>query len=239
MAVSIVTLQDTLEHYCVTREQLAVPCSEPLCNNFAAKVDRWELLAPNIGLSEGDIVEIKEDCKTYQEQRLGSLRKWRSKLGIKATVLSLAEALFEIKRSDLVGELCRVYLSIITQREIASQATDSKPTEVPVEYERLLGCKHKLISEISCDLQAMSRKLAEKDLIPPSLVVDCEAQDSQKKATEIVEVVLDKVRLVPAKYRLLMNVLSEPRTGMEQLLNSGEPGELKQSDPGIKRGGGI
>ena len=203
------SLDDTLSHHGVTREQLAVPCSEPLSNKFASKVDRWELLAPHIGLGERDIVEIKEDCRSYQEQRLGSLRKWRSKFGSGATVIFLAKALFEINRVDLVGELCIIYSSMHQQQEAAAQATDSTPKKVPVEYERLLSCKAQMIGEISCDLLAMSQKFAEINLIPPSLVVDSEPQDSEERATKIVECLLMKVRFSPDKYNLLMSVLSE------------------------------
>ena len=137
------SLDDTLSHHGVTREQLAVPCSELLSNNFANKVDRWELLATHIGLGKRDIVEIKEleDCRSYQEQRLGSLRKWREKFGTGATVISLVEALFKMNRSDLVGDLCKIYVSMHQQKEATAQAPDSRPSEVPEEYERLLSCK--------------------------------------------------------------------------------------------------
>ena len=221
------SLDNTLSHHGVTREQLAVPCSEPLSNNFASKVDRWELLAPHIGLGERDIVEIKEDCRSYQEQRLGSLRKWREKFGSGATVISLVEALFEMPRLDLVGELCKIYSNIHWQQEAAAQAADSTPKKVPVEYERLLTCKEQLISEISCDLLTLSAKFAEKDLIPPSLVVDHKPQDSEEKAAEIVECLLKKVHFFPEKYNQLMSILTECSwmSDLVELL-SGGPGKL-------------
>ena len=212
MAVSLsnVSLEHTLSYYGLSKEQLSVPCSESLCNNCAAKLSRWELLAPHIGLNEGDIVEIREDCRTYQEQRLGSLRKWRSKFGNVATVLFLAEALFKIKRLDLVGELCRMYWT--TQRE-QQEATDlACPQEVTVEYKRLLSCKEQMISEFSCDLQTLSRKLSEKNLIPPSLEARSNyynTQDDIDKATEIVECLLKKVHSFPEKYNMLIGILSE------------------------------
>ena len=221
------SLDDTLSHHGVTREQLAVPCTEPLSNNIASKVDRWELLAPHIGLGERDIVEIKEDCRTYQEQRLGSLRKWRSKFGSGATVICLAEALFEMHRSDLVGELCKIYFSMHQQEEAAAQAADSKPIKAPVEYERLLSCKEQMVSEITSDLITMSQKFMEMDLIPPSLVVNSEPQDSEEKASKIVESLLRKVRFFPEKYNQLMSILSECSwmSDLAELL-SGGPGKI-------------
>ena len=203
------TLDSTLSHYGVSWKQLAVPCSEPLSNSFASKLDRWELLAPHIGLGERDIVEIKEDCRTYQEQRLGSLRKWREKFGSGATVISLVEALFEMRRLDLVGELCIIYSSVHQQQEVAAKAADLTPKKVPVEYERLLSCKEQMISEFSCDLLTMSQKLVEKDLIPPSLAVDSEPQDTEEKATKIVESLLKKVRFFPEKYSQLVSIIAE------------------------------
>ena len=218
------SLDDTLSHHGVTRKQLAVPCSEPLSNNFASKVDRWELLAPHIGLGERDIVDIKEDCRSYQEQRLGSLRKWREKFGSGATVISLVEALFKMRRLDLVGELC---LNMYQQQESAAQAADSTPKKVPVEYEQLLSCKEQMISEISCDLLNMSQKFGEKNLIPPSLVIEDEPQDSEEKATKIVESLFRKVRFFPEKYNQLMSILAEC-SWMSDLVKllSGGPGKL-------------
>ena len=166
-------------------------------------------LLAHIGLSERDNVEVKEDCRSYQEQRLGSLRKWRNKLGNGATIILLAEALFKISRADLVGELCKIYLSM---RQLEEEVSASEPSEAPPEYERLLNCKEQMISEISGDLQTVSRKLAENDLIPSSLClgVGSEPQEShEERVTKIVECLLRKVRFFPEKYYLLMSALSE------------------------------
>ena len=188
-----IDVDDILKGSGLTREQLNVPCPAAECDVFAAKVDRWELLAPYIGLSERDSIDIKEDSKTYQEQRLASFRKWRNKFGSKATYMSLIEALDKISRLDLVTELCEICLK---------QKSPESGLKNPVEYEALLSCKDQLISELSSDVQTISRKLLDKDLIPPSLL-------KGQNACDIVECVLNKVKFFPEKYDSVISVLTE------------------------------
>ena len=73
------------------------------------QLDKWELLAPFIGLSEGDCIAIKEENDSRYELRpLAMMKKWKKLNGSKATYLMLALGLEEIQRFDLVEDLCRL-----------------------------------------------------------------------------------------------------------------------------------
>ncbi len=92
----------------LTREQLATPCPTDQCNELAMKLDRWELLAPFIGLSEGDCTAIKENNSSYELQRLAMISKWKKMYGSEATYLKLALGLEKIQQFDLIEDLCRL-----------------------------------------------------------------------------------------------------------------------------------
>ena len=166
-------------------------------------MDRWELLAPYIGLGERDCTDIKKDNTVYQEQRLASLSRWRSKFGSRATVIALGEALYKIHRSDLVMELCKIHCRQMAERE---KADSSYQLTVSKEYTTLLGCKNQLIDIFSYDLVTVCSKLLKSDLIPHSLADECQ---SKQKAPEIVNWLLNKVKSCPESFTVLLKVLSE------------------------------
>ena len=72
------------------------------------KLDRWELLANNIGLSQGECTVIRENhSRDYELQRSAMLSKWKTKYASEATYLKLALGLEKIQRLDLVEDLCK------------------------------------------------------------------------------------------------------------------------------------
>ncbi len=61
------------------------------------KLDKWELLAQLIGLTQADCTAIKANSWIcYEQQRVAALVKWRGKFGSTATYLKLAEGLKKI-----------------------------------------------------------------------------------------------------------------------------------------------
>ncbi len=102
----VVCLDSILIKKRLTRHQLAIPCPTDLCNELAMKLDSWELLAPFIGLSEGDCIAIQKNNSIYELQRLAMIRKWENMNGSGATYLKLALGLENIQRFDLVEYLC-------------------------------------------------------------------------------------------------------------------------------------
>ncbi len=57
------------------------------------KLDKWELLAQLIGLTQADCTAIKANSTSYEQQRVAALVKWRGKFGSRATYLKLDRSL--------------------------------------------------------------------------------------------------------------------------------------------------
>ncbi len=110
MATVVVSLDSILQSLGMTRDELAIPCPADYCNELARNLDRWELLANNIGLSQRECTVIKENHSgNYELQYSAMLNKWKTKYASKATYLMLALGLEKIQRLDLVEDLCKYH----------------------------------------------------------------------------------------------------------------------------------
>lgn len=74
-------------------------------SEIALVIVDWEGLAPYLGLTEPEIVEIKQDNNTYKKQKIGSLRVWREKYGDRATYQSLIKAARDSRNAKLAYEI--------------------------------------------------------------------------------------------------------------------------------------
>ena len=82
----------------------------PIVNNYRNIIARdiggvWESLGTFIGLSSGDIDDIKEEYKKPLDRRLAMMRRWHELWGKEATYLKLAEGLRQIGRRDLIEKI--------------------------------------------------------------------------------------------------------------------------------------
>ena len=106
------SLDNILERYSLTRDQLDTPCTFKDCANVARILLQWEHLAPYIGLEEVDITRIQHDhLRDYSAQCLAAIAKWRRKNGENATFLNLAEGLWTIGYVDQVEKLCEIVIA--------------------------------------------------------------------------------------------------------------------------------
>ncbi len=99
--VRLPSLDDVFKQYGLSKEELNTPSSTEDCAELAMKLDKWELLAQVIGLTQADCTAIKANSWISQ----ATLVKWRGKFGSTATYLKLAEGLKKIDNLDLVEEL--------------------------------------------------------------------------------------------------------------------------------------
>lgn len=78
-----------------------------------------------------------------------------------------------------------------------------------LEYQTLLACTSKLVSEISQGPSTVSAKLLDKGFIPPNLHKKMQmiALEDQVKASELVSCVTSKVQNYPEKYRVFLEIL--------------------------------
>lgn len=81
-------------------------CEEAVLPSLATFVHPWRevfgfLLAPL------DLDDVNAECRTEQEKRLSSLRKWKERRGTKATYAELINALLNNGNVDKAEDLCR------------------------------------------------------------------------------------------------------------------------------------
>ena len=90
-------------------EEMAIPqetvCSD-LLNEVASHIVNWEPLAPGFGLTDSEIEEIQQDnIGKYHCQKVTFLRKWKQKLGRRATINQLMDTLHVLKHADVADKV--------------------------------------------------------------------------------------------------------------------------------------
>ena len=83
---------------------------EDLCE-IALAITDWQSMAPFLGLTEAQESEIKEDSDNARVKKIKMLRKWRNKLGEKATYRKLAEILLKLGETGAAENLCKLLQS--------------------------------------------------------------------------------------------------------------------------------
>ena len=107
----------------VSASQLREPCTDMHLADIAGKVVQWETFAPYMSIDEAEEEEIKSNHRTYLQQKLACLRKWKSKYGQKATYQHLIQIFCRAGQVDLsckVAEMIELAAPISpqTKREL-------------------------------------------------------------------------------------------------------------------------
>ena len=64
-----------------------------------------EDLAPYLGLSDAEIVEVKRDNSSYRKQKTGLLKLWRERYGDRATYQCLIDAAMDSRNAKLASHI--------------------------------------------------------------------------------------------------------------------------------------
>ena len=59
---------------------------------IAQRIKRWQTLVDYLGITEAEVIEIKSDNASYLLEKIGFLKKWKTKNGDRATYHCLIEA---------------------------------------------------------------------------------------------------------------------------------------------------
>ena len=79
------------------------PCSEDHLAVIADCIAEWRAVSPFLGLTEAEETAILgSHPHSVVSQKIAMLRKWKQKLGAKATYKRLCRAFHKCKRADLV-----------------------------------------------------------------------------------------------------------------------------------------
>ena len=129
MADQGITLEELTERYKIPSDVLDIEISIDDIRKISTFLESWKLVAPYLGLSEGDIQAVNRDGTSEEEKRLLMLQRWKQALIFKATYKKLVDALLSIKRADLAANVC--------QTAVSSSSGNSQPTTVGTHLEGL------------------------------------------------------------------------------------------------------
>ncbi len=90
-------------------KELNRPVTDIGIAEIARLIVQWEVLAPYVDLNEAEQEEIKGDNSTVILQKIGFLRKWRSKNGDSATYQRLIQAAKKsnnVQLAESIKKLC-------------------------------------------------------------------------------------------------------------------------------------
>ena len=79
------------------------PCSDAHLIRIASSINDWRAIAPSLGLLPPDETAILGEAPfSVPTQRMAMMRRWRQKLGRRATYAVLCQAFENCERTDLV-----------------------------------------------------------------------------------------------------------------------------------------
>ena len=107
---------ELLVHYKVDRRPSIMEetfCADHVIS-FASEIDIWEMLAKSLRITNPDIESIRNKGGA-ELQRLKLLECWKHRCGSKATYKVLAEALLQVKRTDLAEKVVALALQVEEQ----------------------------------------------------------------------------------------------------------------------------
>ena len=90
-----VTLEDIVEHCKISKDDLDEQCSEEHLLKIAEKVSgKWEVYAPDLGLSDNDIETLRANHSSAPLQSRHAFKLWEERAAFRATYLHLVENVF-------------------------------------------------------------------------------------------------------------------------------------------------
>ena len=113
MAGAAITLDELLEDVGVCPEKLDKHISEDHILEIAFILTEWKAVVPFLGLNENDVEAIEQEEKKEQVRKLKALRKWRGKVGCRATYKKLVVVLLKLAKADIADEVCRLLKGIV------------------------------------------------------------------------------------------------------------------------------
>ena len=92
-------------------------CSDEHLHQISQLIAEWKEVAPALGLTQPDEVDITGYALSVPVQRLHMLRIWRQRNGTAATYQRLADAFRNCARQDLVDKISKLVSAEFTPGE--------------------------------------------------------------------------------------------------------------------------
>ena len=102
-----ITLDDCIEHFDLTAEDLDAKCSDEHILDVSRFLD-WKGVARYLKLTDSEVGAVDSDGKDEQDKRHKTLQKWMNKFAFKATYRNLIQALLYSGRADHAEEVCKL-----------------------------------------------------------------------------------------------------------------------------------
>ena len=106
-----VTVEELEQHYKIPEGVLNREVSDEHIIEIPTFLESWNLIAPHLDLSKGEIEAVENDGKSEEDKRLLMLQKWKQALFFKATYKKLVEALLAVRRTDQAGKVCQLVVT--------------------------------------------------------------------------------------------------------------------------------
>ena len=92
----------------LSNADLDTKCSDEDLTSLATKISSWESVARFLGLKETDIVDITDKHVSEKESAHLMLKRWKERLGFKATFRVLVEVFLEnLTNAHMAEQVCR------------------------------------------------------------------------------------------------------------------------------------
>ena len=102
-----VSLKELLDHVGISNADLDTECSDEDLTSLAFKISSWKFVARFLDLEETDIVDITDKHVSEKERAHLMLKRWKERLGFKATFRVLVEVFLEkLKNAQMAEEVC-------------------------------------------------------------------------------------------------------------------------------------
>ncbi|XP_071840680.1 uncharacterized protein [Apostichopus japonicus] len=85
----------------VQDQDITAVASKSLLLELTDQLQEWKFLGRQLGLTDGETVDIERDNRESKEMKYQTLLQWKQKFGKRATIGKLAEALKKAGRTDL------------------------------------------------------------------------------------------------------------------------------------------
>ena len=92
-------------------------CTEAHLAVIGDSIADWRAVSPFLGLTEVEEIAILESTHSVPARKIAMLRKWKQKLGAKATYKRLCQALTNGKRIDLVEKVKQLLTESISSSD--------------------------------------------------------------------------------------------------------------------------
>ena len=106
MAAPRVTLQDLTERYQLSQDQLDKELSEEHLREASRIIDDHEVMGPELGLDEAEMIAINRDARTHETRKVAMLKIWKQKYAYKARYKQLIAALLRCNRAGHAQRVC-------------------------------------------------------------------------------------------------------------------------------------